>query len=151
MLLFGLGMYLGSRYERFVITRQMETQTLEKESAQKSSDEFRSANLPPQEIPNPTLSEDTGSPTKQNAQNIEKALRESRELYLILARIYSDEKEAYRHGHQLKQMGFPVFLAKSGQKTKIYVGPLEGKKEAYEQLAKIKAMSNFRGAILYKK
>lgn len=143
MILFALGIYLGSRFERYRITQQMEVQTLAKEEEK----EFKSANLPPvPKTPVDNINKESTSPKK-----IEQTIKESKEVYLILARIYEDEKEAYRQGRELKEQGFPVFLAKSGNKTKVYVGPLEGKEQAYGELAKIKAMANFRGAILYKK
>lgn len=77
--------------------------------------------------------------------------REPRVKYLILAKIFPDEKEASLAGVNLKRNGHKAFMARNGKKVKLYVGPIEGKSEAYEVLAKLKKSSEFSGAILYKK
>ncbi len=71
--------------------------------------------------------------------------------YIILGKIYPDKKKAYKAGLTLMKQGIKVFLAESGNRMKLYVGPVEGKKEAYNMLARIKKHTEFRGAILYKK
>jgi len=77
--------------------------------------------------------------------------REPRSSYLILAKIFPDEKEASLAGLGLKRSGLKAFMARNGKKVKLYVGPIEGKTEAYDALAKLKRNSEFSGAILYKK
>jgi cell division septation protein DedD len=76
---------------------------------------------------------------------------EPRSSYLILAKIFPDEKEASLAGLGLKRGGLKAFMARNGKKVKLYVGPIEGKTEAYDVLAKLKKNSEFSGAILYKK
>lgn len=71
--------------------------------------------------------------------------------YLILAKIFAEEKEASLAGLSLKRSGHKAFMARNGRKVKLYVGPIEGKNEAYEVLAKLKKNSDFSGAILYRK
>ncbi len=71
--------------------------------------------------------------------------------YLILAKIYPDEKEASLAGLNLKRDGLKAFMARNGKKIKLYVGPIEGKSEAYSVLGKLKKSSEFSGAILYRK
>jgi cell division protein FtsN len=77
--------------------------------------------------------------------------KEAKASYLILAKIFPDEKEASLAGLNLKRNGQKAFMARNGKKVKLYVGPIEGKPEAYEILAKLKKNSDFSGAILYKK
>lgn len=81
----------------------------------------------------------------------EKTPAEAKASYLILAKIFPDEKEASLAGLNLKRNGQKAFMARNGKKVKLYVGPIEGKAEAYETLAKLKKNSEFSGAILYKK
>ncbi len=71
--------------------------------------------------------------------------------YLILAKIFAEEKEASLAGLSLKRAGHKAFMARNGRKVKLYVGPIEGKNEAYEVLSKLKKNSDFSGAILYRK
>ncbi len=71
--------------------------------------------------------------------------------YLILAKIFAEEKEASLAGLSLKRSGHKAFMARNGRKVKLYVGPIEGKNEAYEVLGKLKKNSDFSGAILYRK
>lgn len=71
--------------------------------------------------------------------------------YLILARIYPDEKEASLAGLTLKRSGMNAFMARNGRKVKLYVGPMDNKKDAYETLARLKKNPEFSGAILYRK
>lgn len=71
--------------------------------------------------------------------------------HLILAKVYDDPNEAHRYGLQLQKEGLPVFLAASGNRMKLYVGPIEGEKKARQQLAQIKRLPDFQGAILYRK
>lgn len=71
--------------------------------------------------------------------------------HLILAKVYDDPNEAHRFGLQLQKKGFPVFLAASGNRMKLYVGPIEGEANARKQLAQIKGLPDFQGAILYRK
>ena len=84
----------------------------------------------------------SAEPANAPASNVE---------YFILAKIYEDEKEATLNGLHLKRAGMNVRLSRNGKKVKLYVGPLIGKPVAYETLAKIKRMSEFQGAILYRK
>ncbi|MBX3724069.1 MAG: SPOR domain-containing protein [Turneriella sp.] len=79
------------------------------------------------------------------------ASKEGKGSYLILAKIFPDEKEASLAGLNLKRNGQKAFMARNGKKVKLYVGPIEGKAEAYEALAKLKKNSDFSGAILYRK
>jgi cell division septation protein DedD len=71
--------------------------------------------------------------------------------YLILAKIYPDEKEASLAGLNLKRSGLNAFMARNGRKVKLYVGPIEGRAQAYEVLAQVKKNPEFSGAILYRK
>lgn len=71
--------------------------------------------------------------------------------YLILAKIYPDEKEASLAGLDLKRSGMNAFMARNGKKVKLYVGPIDGKAQAYEVLGQLKKKPEFAGAILYRK
>lgn len=71
--------------------------------------------------------------------------------FLILAKIYPDEKEASLAGLGLKRNGLKAFMARNGKKVKLYVGPIDGKADAYEALAVLKKNNEFAGAILYRK
>jgi cell division septation protein DedD len=82
---------------------------------------------------------------------MEISAKEAKGSYLILAKIFPDEKEASLAGLNLKRNGQKAFMARNGKKVKLYVGPIEGKGDAYETLAKLKKNSEFSGAILYKK
>lgn len=81
----------------------------------------------------------------------EKPAKDALGSFLILAKIYPDEKEASLAGLNLKRGGMKAFMARNGKKVKLYVGPIEGKTEAYEALARLKKQSEFSGAILYRK
>lgn len=81
----------------------------------------------------------------------EKPAKDALGSFLILAKIYPDEKEASLAGLNLKRGGMKAFMARNGKKVKLYVGPIEGKTEAYEALARLKKHSEFSGAILYRK
>jgi cell division septation protein DedD len=71
--------------------------------------------------------------------------------FLILAKIYPDEKEASLAGLNLKRNGMKAFMARNGKKVKLYVGPIDGKAQAYEALGQLKKNPEFAGAILYRK
>lgn len=71
--------------------------------------------------------------------------------FLILAKIFPDEKEASLAGLNLKRSGMKAFMARNGKKVKLYVGPIEGKTQAYEVLGQLKRDPEFAGAILYRK
>lgn len=71
--------------------------------------------------------------------------------FLILAKIYPDEKEASLAGLNLKRSGMNAFMARNGKKVKLYVGPIDGKAKAYEALGQLKRNPEFAGAILYRK
>ncbi|GAB4434622.1 MAG: hypothetical protein OHK0011_17760 [Turneriella sp.] len=71
--------------------------------------------------------------------------------FLILAKIYPDEKEASLAGLNLKRSGMKAFMARNGKKVKLYVGPIDGKAQAYETLGQLKKNPEFTGAILYRK
>lgn len=71
--------------------------------------------------------------------------------FLILAKIFPDEKEASLAGLNLKRSGHKAFMARNGKRVKLYVGPIDGKAEAYEMLARLKKTPEFSGAILYRK
>jgi len=79
------------------------------------------------------------------------AIQSEKSEYLILAKIFTSKEEAHLHGLKLKKNGLPVFLAESGTRMKVYVGPISGKNEAYQVLAQVKSDNEFKGAILYKK
>ncbi|HRP70593.1 MAG TPA: SPOR domain-containing protein [Turneriella sp.] len=81
----------------------------------------------------------------------ENTVHEAKPNYLILAKIFPNEKEASLAGLGLKRNGYRAFMARNGKKIKLYVGPIEGKSEAYDALAKIKKNAEFSGAILYRK
>ena len=84
-------------------------------------------------------------------QNIKDVLKSDQSSYLILARMYKEKARAYYNGSILQKKGLPVFLAESGSKMKVYVGPVRGKNDAYKMLAKVKKVPEFSGAIMYKK
>ena len=86
-----------------------------------------------------------------NSDLLEENTVKSNDSYLIWAKTYENKQEAYRYGLALKKKGLPVFLARSGARLKIYVGPIHGKNEAYQMLAKVKSFLPFKGAILHKK
>lgn len=92
-----------------------------------------------------------GVATTHSEENFAENLRQAQDAYIILARIYDDEREAHRQGLVLKKEGLDVFLARSGDRMKVYVGPVEGKQEAYGVLMKVKKHSEFKSAIMYKK
>jgi len=71
--------------------------------------------------------------------------------FIILAKMYSSKEKAHYHGLQLQKQGFPVFLAENGNKMKLYVGPISGKKSAYSTLAQVKGVAEFKSAIMYQK
>ncbi|MBV6492183.1 MAG: hypothetical protein LDLANPLL_00174 [Turneriella sp.] len=81
----------------------------------------------------------------------ENIINEAKPSFVILAKIYPDEKEASLAGLSLKRNGHRAFMARNGKKIKLYVGPIEGKSEAYAALAQIKKSAEFSGAILYRK
>lgn len=97
------------------------------------------------------IEEEKVSETVRLTRPEEKTASEPKASYLILAKIFPDEKEASLAGLNLKRNGQKAFMARNGKKVKLYVGPIEGKAEAYETLAKLKKNSEFSGAILYKK
>ncbi len=74
-----------------------------------------------------------------------------KETYLIWVKTGKDKKQIYQQGLFLKKQELPVFLSKSGDKFKIYVGPLYGTDEAYSTLAFVKQYPLFRGSILHKR
>ncbi|MDH5717360.1 MAG: hypothetical protein OEZ22_06950 [Spirochaetia bacterium] len=106
---------------------------------------------------NPEINKENNNRSKEekitlNPGNSTKSpLKFEEDAYLILCRKYSDKKEAHRQGFMLKKTGIPIFLVETGSKMKIYAGPITGKDDAYTLFAKIKAMPEFNGAILYKK
>ncbi len=77
--------------------------------------------------------------------------QQNQDSYLIWAKTYGNKRDAYQYGLLLKEKGFPVFLARSGSNFKIYIGPIKGKKKAYQFLGEVKKITPFRGAILHKK
>ncbi len=153
--IFLAGLVFGSRWERYSYTRQIENNAV--------GEEISTANIAPpetKEIHNSIRIEKNSEALAQPAnekkvvavqEQVEQALKNSKDAYLILAKIYSDEKDAYLHGRELKKQGLPVFLARSGKKVKVYVGPIEGKNAAYQHLSLVKSMPEFRSAIMYKK
>ncbi|GEM_PF-3473509 len=92
---------------------------------------------------------------KRKTETREKAkpspLLDEKAKYVIFAKKYADKKKAFYDGSQLKKAGYPAFLVKSGDKIKVYVGPLGGKEEAYYYLANLKKIEQYKNAILYKK
>lgn len=92
-----------------------------------------------------------GDPVRMTRPEDKPAGKDSTGSFLILAKIFADEKEASLAGLSLKRSGHKAFMARNGRKVKLYVGPIEGKGEAYEALAKLKKNSEFSGAILYRK
>jgi len=87
----------------------------------------------------------------EDKPQVEVSPKEAKASYLILAKIFPDEKEASLAGLNLKRNGQKAFMARNGKKVKLYVGPIEGKSEAYEILGKLKKNSDYSGAILYRK
>ena len=71
--------------------------------------------------------------------------------FLIWVKTYQDRSKAYQHGYFLKREKLPAFLARSGNKMKLYVGPINGKNEAFKILARVKGWRPFKGAILHRK
>ncbi len=71
--------------------------------------------------------------------------------YLIWAKTYQNNVTAYRHGHFLKKQNLPVFLAKNGTRMKLYIGPIHGKKKAYQMLSKVKKWAPFKASVLHEK
>ncbi|MCB1146366.1 MAG: SPOR domain-containing protein [Leptospiraceae bacterium] len=148
ILLFTLGMFVGSRWERNRLIRQVETETVGEEMTTANVSNTKN-NI---QIEESLKVEKNSEPVaEQSEEKIRSAIEGSGESYLILARIYSDQKEAYSAGRQLMKTGLPVFLAKNGKKLKVYVGPVQGKNEAYQYLAQVKNISDFKGAVMYKK
>lgn len=101
-------------------------------------------------VANAQTSENSATPQTQ-IDNEDKDKKTSTSSYLILANIYENKNSAHSAGLMLQKESIPVFLAASGTKMKLYVGPVEGEKSARNLLARIKKMPEFRGAILYKK
>lgn len=112
-----------------------------------------------EEILKSIVSGDSSKSTKTPAGNknsekpdaMSKALQSDQIEYIILAKIYPSYEEAHLNGLKLQKIGLPVFLTESGQKMKVYVGPIGGKTRAYNMLSQIKKIREFNGAILYKK
>ena len=100
-----------------------------------------------------TQEQSSSSVQEKTAQNrgLPQALQSDQAEYIILAKIYSSYEEAHLNGLKLQKVGLPVFLTESGQKMKVYVGPITGKNRAYNMLAQIKKLREFNGAILYQK
>ena len=122
-----------------------ETQAQPKEVKEK----LISKNVPP---PNPRQ-EPSSVQGQSQADELKHKLKKAdgEKTYLVWAKTYANRMIAYRHGHFLKKQDLPVFLAKSGDKMKLYVGPVYGKNQAYQTLAKVKKWAPFKGAILHEK
>ncbi len=121
-----------------------------KEKPSKKQDEiFISKNI------SPSTHKDSSekSKTTENISKIRDKFKPINQIktYLIWAKTYTDKMMAYRHGHFLKKQKLPVFLAKSNDRMKLYVGPVYGKDQAYETLSKVKKWAPFKTAILHEK
>ena len=161
---FVLGLFAGTQWQKHKFAQNVEEQAI--------SQEFKSANITPVKTPSDSQSGEVhaGDETEKQKQaknqgkreaeknseqkkysDLKKKLSEDNESYLILARMYQSKEEAHQKGLKLKKRELPVFLAKSGDKMKVYVGPVKGKNQAYSMLAKVKKLPEFSGAIMYKK
>lgn len=101
----------------------------------------------------PTQQAEKTSAVSQAAakNNVSDSLQNDKYSHLILAKVYEDANMAHSAGLKLQKKGLPVFLAASGKRMKLYVGPVQGEKNARNLLAQIKKLPDFRGAILYRK
>jgi len=138
-----LGFIGGTQLQKSKMTREIESKVVP-ESIATANVATRDAHP---ETAEPTVH--TTRPAEQNASPVQESVGAGK--YLILAKIFPDEKEASLAGLTLKRSGHKAFMARNGRKVKLYVGPIEGRNEAYDVLAKLKKNSEFSGAILYKK
>lgn len=161
---FVTGMIIGMQWQKKVLTDGLENQVLSTDSEQVP---LNTANIAPQQETSQfedlikerseKLEKQHGSSNVSNKKSSEskdktqEKVKDNGITYLIYAKSYSDREQAYLHGRNLKKGGFPVFLARSGEKMKVYIGPVTGKKEAYNMLARVTRIPEFKGAILYEK
>ncbi len=150
VLLFVAGIVLGARAQAWYYQKQFDSNIKPSEISLANIQEKETAISDNIRVDTTEMESASADGTEVSSQ-IEQAIQTTQQAYLILARIYVDEKEAHRQGMVLKKEGLRVFLARSGEKMKVYVGPVEGKDEAYEVLAKVKKHTEFKGAILYEK
>lgn len=152
IIMFVLGTYVGSRWERQRLIKQVEDETVGQEITTANISNKSQEKIEDSLKINPTQTEETETTsTMDSKRKIRDAITQEGESYLILAKIYKDSKNAYAAGRALMKNGLPVFLAKNGKKLKVYVGPIKGKNDAYNTLAIVKNMANFKGALMYKK
>lgn len=154
---FVVGIFTGLRIQEYRITSSIEASATD--AGSENNEEITTANVNTEETEDKKISDSVRIDRHQAGKNasaekekdLKKKLEAGKDSYLILASIYSEKKEAHYQGHKLRKAGLPVFLARNGQKLKLYVGPVKGRSSAYEMLAKVKNMPQFNGAILYKK
>lgn len=149
-----VGFFFGTQLQKHRYSQQIE--------ANVGSDEVSTANISPA-VKSTQLEESVKVHSvpadKEAKKNVKKSAStkvvtqatKQKDTYLILAKIYPDEKEASLNGLNLKRNGLPVFLARNGKKLKLYVGPIEGRTEAYNVLGRVKNMPDYQGAILYRR
>lgn len=153
------GLFSGIQFERYQNQKDIAVDQIDQSqvSANINSEDLDpriniSADLSAEDSANTSNSIKEPLVSDQDAgQNIKEVLKSDQSSYLILARMYKEKARAYYNGSVLQKKGLPVFLAESGNKMKVYVGPVRGKNDAYKMLAKVKKVPEFSGAIMYKK
>ena len=134
--------------ENYLKQRESGTEASEIQSKE-SKEKLISKNVPPPNSKQRLSSDKDQSQADELKHKLQQA--DGEKTYLVWAKTYANRTTAYRHGHFLKKQDLPVFLAKSGDKMKLYVGPVYGKNQAYQTLAKVKKWAPFKGAILHEK
>jgi len=139
-----IGFIGGTQLQKNKMTREIEGKIV--------PDSIATANVAANAAPDTEKVSDNVRVTRSEERvNTEKRETDNTGSFLILAKIYPDEKEASLAGLGLKRSGHKAFMARNGKKVKLYVGPIDGKADAYEALAQLKKNSEFSGAILYRK
>ncbi len=139
-----VGFIGGTQLQKNKMTREIEGKIV--------PDSIATANVAANAAPDTEKVSDNVRVTRSEERiNTEKREIDNTGSFLILAKIYPDEKEASLAGLGLKRSGHKAFMARNGKKVKLYVGPIDGKADAYEALAQLKKNTEFSGAILYRK
>lgn len=156
---FFLGMLIGSFYERsyskdlswipkYIFSKSKDNVDQKKNESKKvlsKKQEYQYSNIPPKKT---SILKKNTIRTFFSSQVEEK----NKLLFHLYVKKYSSEKEAVYYGRQLKRLklDYKVFVTKNKGLYKLYIGPIEGKNKAYSLMQKIKSISEFQGAILYK-
>ena len=135
---------------------EKKSKTIENKTLPKDQDEEEkmvSWNIGPTNsgFPDRTSRMDRQTSEKVRREKKKTKIDEKKDTFLIWVKTYQNRNQAYQHGYFLKKEDLPAFLARSGDKMKLYVGPIKGANEAYRILAQVKRWEPFKGAILHRK